>query len=204
MYKKQNSTTHLYATLCVPRATCHTRVLPVLSTTAVDLLLVHIFDKIVYLLLLVQILFRLPFFKRSLWVFLCNHRCTNRIDKQADGNFSLPCLCFPCRKNTVYFIEPLHVSFVLLGQSNLAKSEGILLPVSHKNHHWHSCATTTAHLTHTTNRNGTNTTDDHRFGLRNQWMVSREGGHVAGAMFLPQSQTETPGHPLQISTHSSV
>ena len=86
----------------VPRAT-HVYYLYLLSTTAVDLLLVHIFDKIVYLLLLVQILFRLPFFKRSLWVFLCNHRCTNRIDKQADGNFSLPCFCFPCRKNTVYF-----------------------------------------------------------------------------------------------------
>ena len=130
MYKKQNSTT-LYATLCVPRAThvwYQYQYYLWYRYLVLDLLLIHIFDKIVYLLLLVQILFRLPFFKRSLWVFLCNHRCTNRIDKQADGNFSLPCFCFPCRKNTVYLIEPLHVSSSCSGQSNRRESLAPVFP----------------------------------------------------------------------------
>ena len=58
-----------YATHCV----CHTRVLPVLSTTAVDLLLIHIFDKIIYLLrgnisLIINICTALlPFI--SCWIF---------------------------------------------------------------------------------------------------------------------------------------
>ena len=81
----------------------------------------------------------------SLWVFLCNHRCTNRIDKQADGNFSLPCFCFPCRKNTVYLIEPLHVSFVTVGRSSNRRECFLCFQVSHTRHSNHHGTPDTHH-----------------------------------------------------------